>query len=40
MKQQKCKLCLQTKDIVESHLLSEFLYKHTYDSQHRFVSLN
>jgi hypothetical protein len=35
-----CRLCLQEKPLCQSHILSEFLYKSFYDSQHRIWVLN
>jgi len=40
MKRGNCKLCLQNKELLYSHILSEFLYEPTYDEAHRFVSLS
>jgi hypothetical protein len=40
MKRGNCKLCLQTKELMHSHILSEFLYEPTYDDAHRFISLS
>ena len=30
-----CKLCKQTRNLRNSHILSEFLYRETYDAKHR-----
>lgn len=37
-----CKLCLQNKQLRQSHILPEFLYKNEnlYDNQHRFLRLS
>lgn len=35
-----CRLCLKDKKLVNSHILSEFLYKGMYDKDHRFFSLS
>lgn len=40
MKRGNCKLCLQTKELLHSHILSEFLYEPTYDDAHKFMSLS
>jgi hypothetical protein len=31
-----CKLCLQDKELVDSHIFPEFMYKPLYDDEHRF----
>lgn len=35
-----CKLCLQPKELRESHIISEFDYKPLYDEKHRYYSLS
>jgi hypothetical protein len=40
MKNGNCKLCLQAKELVHSHILSEFLYEPTYDDAHKFISVS
>lgn len=35
-----CALCLQEKELQESHILPEFLYKNVYDPDHSFFSLS
>lgn len=32
----KCKLCLKEKDLCNSHIIPEFMYKTLYDSLHRY----
>lgn len=32
----RCRLCLQNKELCESHLIPEFFYKPLYDFKHRF----
>jgi hypothetical protein len=34
-----CKLCLTNLELRRSHILSEFLYKHTYDDHHRHAAV-
>ena len=34
-----CKLCLQQKQLCNSHIIPEFFYKPLYDHLHRFVAL-
>lgn len=40
MNQNLCKLCLQLKELRESHILSEYEYKPLYDVKHRFYRLS
>lgn len=35
----KCKLCLQEKELQNSHIIPEFLYKSLYDDKHRFYAI-
>ena len=35
-----CKLCLEDKKLVDSHILPEFLYSPLYDEEHRFSFLS
>jgi hypothetical protein len=35
-----CKLCLQAKPLLDSHILPEFVYRPTYDSSHTAVLLD
>lgn len=36
----KCKLCLQEKELVNSHIIPEFLYKTLYDEKHKFHEIS
>lgn len=40
MKFGKCRLCLKERDLCESHIIPEFLYKAFYDDQHKFWVLD
>jgi hypothetical protein len=35
----KCQLCLRERDLCNSHIISEFLYRPLYDDIHRFAAL-
>ena len=35
-----CQLCLQPAELVDSHIISEFMYKRMYDQKHRFFALS
>jgi len=37
---QTCKLCLKEKELKDSHIISEFLYKPIYDDKHRMMFLD
>ena len=39
MKLGNCKLCLNEKPLVESHVFPEFFYEPVYDEKHRFISV-
>jgi hypothetical protein len=36
----RCRLCLQEKELMDSHVFPEFLYKPLYDGKHRFFRLS
>ena len=36
----KCALCLEDKELVNSHIIPEFMYTALYDDKHRFKELN
>jgi len=36
----KCKLCLSEKELKNSHIIPEFVYKTMYDKKHRFFEIN
>jgi hypothetical protein len=36
----KCKLCLEERDLKDSHIIPEFFYKPLYDEKHRFHVLS
>jgi hypothetical protein len=38
--QERCKLCNQKKEIVNSHILPEFLYENLYDDKHKVISVS
>ena len=40
MKHDVCKLCLNDKELMRSHVLPEFFYEPTYDEKHRFISVS
>jgi hypothetical protein len=40
MKHGICKLCLEDKQLIHSHVFSEFLYEPTYDETHRYISVS
>lgn len=40
MNKSLCKLCLQPKELRDSHIISEFDYKPLYDHKHRFYRLS
>ncbi len=40
MNQNLCKLCLQPRELRESHILSEYEYKPLYDEKHRFYRIS
>jgi hypothetical protein len=35
-----CRLCLEDRPLCDSHIWSEFTYKHFYDEKHRFVAFS
>lgn len=36
----KCKLCLKKKELVDSHIFPEFMFKSIYDDKHEFILLS
>ena len=40
MKHGVCKLCLNNKELMHSHVLPEFFYEPTYDETHKFISVS
>lgn len=40
MKSGTCKLCLDKKELMHSHVFSEFLYEPTYDDAHKYISIS
>jgi hypothetical protein len=40
MKFGTCKLCLEIKDLMHSHVFSEFLYEPIYDDAHKYISVS
>lgn len=36
----KCKLCMEEKELHNSHIIPEFLYKTLYDEKHRFYEIS
>jgi hypothetical protein len=40
MKFGTCKLCLEDKELIHSHVFSEFLYEPTYDEGHKYISVS
>ena len=40
MGQNLCKLCLEKKPLVESHIISEFKYTPLYDNLHRYYTIS